>query len=93
MTKKRLENIPGIGLAEVSNYTPTPEEEKLILQFEEQAEKDIESKKHIEQNKFRWTEFEINRTKKIAEKLGMPYQTYLKSTLKQAMDRDEKQFM
>ena len=29
----------------------------------------------------------------IAEKLGMPYQTYLKSTLKQAMDIDEKKFM
>lgn len=42
---------------------------------------------------FRWSEFEIARAKKIAEKLGMPYQTYLKSTLKQAMDIDEKKFM
>lgn len=93
MTKKRLENIPGIGLAEVSDYIPTQEEEKLILQFEEQAEKDIESKKQTANVNFRWSEFEIKRAKKIAEKLGMPYQTYLKSTLKQAMDRDEKQFM
>lgn len=42
---------------------------------------------------FRWSEFEIARAKKNAEKLGMPYQTYLKSTLKQAMDIDEKKFM
>ena len=91
--KNRIENIPTVGLAEVSEYIPTPEEEKLILQFEDQAEKDIESKKQTANVNFRWSEFEIKRAKKIAEKLGMPYQTYLKSTLKQAMDRDEKQFM
>ncbi len=42
---------------------------------------------------FRWTVAEIRRAKRIAEAKGMPYQTYLKSTLKQAMDRDEKMFM
>ena len=39
---------------------------------------------------FRWSEFEIARAKKIAKQLGMPYQTYIKSLLKQGMDNDEK---
>ena len=91
MTKKV--NIPNIGIAEVSEYIPNDEIEKQILNFEEQAEKDISKKKQTANVHFRWSEFEIARAKKIAEKLGMPYQTYLKSTLKQAMDIDEKKFM
>lgn len=58
-----------------------------------QAEEDIIELKQSVNVNFRWSEFEIRRAKKIAEKLGMPYQTYLKSTLKQAMDRDEKRLM
>ncbi|MFA7658044.1 MAG: hypothetical protein WCY19_01265 [Candidatus Gastranaerophilaceae bacterium] len=58
----------------------------------EQAEKDIEIMKNNATVNFRWSEFEIKRAKKIAQKLGMPYQTYLKFTLKQAMDKDEKNF-
>ena len=38
---------------------------------------------------FRWSEFEIKRAKKIAAKLGLPYQTYIKSLLKRGMDNDE----
>ena len=91
MTKKI--NIPNIGTAEVSDYIPSEDIEKQILNFEEQAEKDILNKKQTANVHFRWSEFEIARAKKIAEKLGMPYQTYLKSTLKQAMDIDEKKFM
>ena len=91
MTKKI--NIPNIGIAEVSDYIPSEDIEKQILDFEEQAEKDILNKKQTANVHFRWSEFEIARAKKIAEKLGMPYQTYLKSTLKQAMDIDEKKFM
>ena len=63
-----------------------------ILAFEEQAEKDISDMKQSVNVNFRWSEFEVKRAKKIAAKLGMPYQTYLKSTLKQAMDRDELKF-
>ena len=51
------------------------------------AENDI--KKKYPKVNFRWSEFEIKRAKKIAEQLGLPYQTYLKSILKQGMDRDE----
>lgn len=58
-----------------------------------QAEDDVIQLRQSANVNFRWTEFEIRRAKKIAEKLGMPYQTYLKSTLKQAMDRDEKRLM
>jgi len=38
---------------------------------------------------FRWSRQEVERAKRIAEKKGLKYQTYLKSTLKQAMDKDE----
>ena len=86
-------SIPEIGIAEVSEYIPDKDIESQIISFEEQAEKDILEKKQTANVHFRWSEFEIKRAKKIAEKLGMPYQTYLKSTLKQAMDQDEKKFM
>lgn len=93
MTDKEITNIPNLGMAEVSDYTPTKEEEQKILQFEKQAEEDIKSKKQTANVNFRWSEFEIERAKKIAEKMGIPYQTYLKMKLKQAMDNDEKKFM
>ena len=54
----------------------------------EQAENHI--KKKYPKVNFRWSEFEIARAKKIAKKLGMPYQTYIKFLLKQGMDNDEK---
>ncbi len=90
MNKKT--NIPEIGIAEISDYIPTLEEEQKIIEFEKQAEKDITELKQSVNVNFRWSEFEVKRAKKIAAKLGMPYQTYLKSTLKQAMDRDELKF-
>lgn len=58
-----------------------------VNEITEQAEKDI--KKKYPKVNFRWSEFEIKRAKKIAQKLGMPYQTYIKSLLKQGMDNDE----
>lgn len=91
MNKKSV-NIPEIGIAEVSDYIPSADEEEKILEFENQAEKDIADMKQSVNVNFRWSEFEVKRAKKIASKLGMPYQTYLKSTLKQAMDKDELKF-
>ena len=88
MKNKTTVNIQKIGIAEVSDYTPTKEEELKIIQFEEQAEYDIEQKQTSNVH-FRWSEFEIKRAKSIAKKIGIPYQTYIKMTLKQAMDRDE----
>lgn len=58
----------------------------------EQAEKDIEKIKSNVNVNFRWSEFEVKRAKKIAKKMGMPYQTYIKFALKQIMDKDEQQF-
>jgi predicted DNA binding CopG/RHH family protein len=86
---KKTVNIPNIGIAQVSDYVPDADTEKTILEFEEQAEKDInELKKPVNVN-FRWNELEVKRAKKIAAKLGLPYQSYLKSVIKQALDKDE----
>ncbi|MBO6087543.1 hypothetical protein J6P92_04255 [bacterium] len=52
------------------------------------AETDV--KKKYPKVNFRWSELEIARAKKIAKELGMPYQTYIKSLLKQGMDSDER---
>ena len=40
MDKKSV-NIPDIGIAEVSDYIPSSEEEQKIFEFEAQAEKDV----------------------------------------------------
>ena len=58
----------------------------------EQAENDIIELKKTTSVTFRWSEFEIKRAKKIAAKLGIPYQTYIKMALKQAMDNDERKY-
>ncbi len=65
----------------------TPEEEEKFDKMIEQAEEDI-SKKRATVN-FRWTQAEVERCKRIAEKKGLPYQTYIKSILKQAMDKED----
>jgi len=57
-----------------------------------QAEADIEDMKQTSRVTFRWSEFEIKRAKNIAKKMGLPYQTYIKMSLKQAMDNDEKKY-
>lgn len=57
-----------------------------------QAEKDIKDMKQTSSVTFRWSEFEIKRAKNIAKKMGLPYQTYIKMSLKQAMDNDEKKY-
>ncbi len=93
MTNKKTVYIPNIGMAEVFDYEPSKEVEKVFLNMEQQADENIAKKKQTVNVNFRWSEFEIARAKKIADKLGIPYQTYLKMTLKQAMDNDEKKFM
>ncbi len=54
----------------------------------EQAEKEIEKIQSASVH-FRWSKAEIERCKRIAEKKGLKYQTYIKSVLKQAMDKDD----
>lgn len=61
-----------------------------FIKQQEIADKEIESKKESRVN-FRWNTKEIERCKKIASVKGLPYQTYIKSTLKIIMDKDEKE--
>ena len=75
------------ALADVNGYIEEyVSGQKVIKAFNK--EEDV--KKKYPKVNFRWSEFEIARAKKIAKKLGMPYQTYIKSLLKQGMDKDEK---
>lgn len=69
----------------------TPEEVKSFDNIIMETEKEIDAKSKSVNVNFRWSEKEIARAKRIAEKKGMPYQTYLKSTLKQQMDKDEQE--
>lgn len=82
MTKKETTNIPEIGIAEISDYVPSPEEEQKIMKFEKQAEKDINKKKQSVNVNFRWSEFEIARAKKNCSKNGYSLSNLLENDLK-----------
>ena len=63
-----------------------------IDEVTEQAERDIEALKQEKNLNMRWYASELNRAKKIAKAKGFSgYQTYIKTILKQAMDKDEKE--
>jgi len=56
------------------------------------ADKEIEEKQLLKSDiniTFRWSKKEIERCKKVACKKGLKYQAYMKSILKQAMDKEE----
>lgn len=74
-----------VKIISIKNSDLTPEEEQEFDKIIEETEKQIANVN------FRWSKSEIDRAKRIASKKGMPYQTYLKSTLKQQMDKDEKE--
>lgn len=57
--------------------------------FEKTVTEEQVAKMQINVN-FRWTQSELERAKKIAAKKGLKYQTYIKSVLKQQMDKDDK---
>jgi len=57
-----------------------------------QAERDIELMKSDYKVNFRWNKYEVNRAKRLAAKVGLPYQSFIKTTLKQAMDEFEKKY-
>ena len=58
----------------------------------EQAEKDIEVLKQEKTLNMRWYASELSRAKKLAKAKGFAgYQTYIKTILKQAMDKDERE--
>jgi predicted DNA binding CopG/RHH family protein len=91
-TKEQIEEMLNNSTEEiVEDSTDLVDEFGNIHHIDEvisQAEVDV--KKKYPKVNFRWSEFEIARAKKIAQELGMPYQTYIKSLLKQGMDNDEK---
>ncbi len=83
MKKKEQEiKIEDLGIVKLSE-----EEDKLIREKIEQAEKELDSK--TKPLTLRIPLSEIERCKRIAKKKGLPYQTYIKSILKQALDKEE----
>ena len=91
-TKEQIEEMLKNSTDEiVEDSTDVVDEFGSVYNIDEviiQAETDV--KKKYPKVNFRWSEFEIARAKKIAKELGMPYQTYIKSLLKQGMDNDER---
>ncbi|OGI04085.1 MAG: hypothetical protein A2Y25_11330 [Candidatus Melainabacteria bacterium GWF2_37_15] len=82
--KIKIDNleIEDLGFEELSE-----EEDELITKMIDEAEKEIESK--TKPLTIRMPLSQIERFKKIAAKKGLPYQTYIKSILKQALDKEE----
>lgn len=78
---KKSENIPTVRITEVFDFYPTQDEEKKMLEFVEQAEIGIVTKKQTANVNFRWSEFEIKRAKRIAKKWKMPVLTNGKYSL------------
>lgn len=76
-----------IKITAIKDSNLTPEEEKQFDKMIEEAEKELESKS--KPVTLRLSISEIERCKKIAAKKGLPYQTYIKSILKQALDKEE----
>ena len=79
-------------ISDISSYTDEYGNMHDIERDIEDAEEDIIALKKTTSVTFRWSEFEIKRAKKIAEKIGIPYQTYIKMSLKQIMDNDERKY-
>ncbi|MEI8390187.1 MAG: CopG family antitoxin [bacterium] len=76
-----------IKITSIKDSDLTPEEEAEFDKMIEEVEKELESKS--KPVTLRLSISEIERCKKIAAKKGLPYQTYIKSVLKQALDKDE----
>lgn len=81
-----------IGKIEILKSDLTAEEEASLDAQIEQAEIELLSRKNNATVNFRWSEFEIARAKKIAKKMGIPYQSYIKLTLEKAMGDDERKY-
>ena len=75
-----------IKITAIKESNLTTEEEKQFDKMIEQAEKELEAKS--KPVTLRLSVSEIERCKKIAAKKGLPYQTYIKSILKQALDKE-----
>lgn len=89
-----------VKIESIKDANLSPEEIAEFDQMIEQAEKEIEEKqlcscancddkRKTKPVTLRISEGDIERCKRIAEKKGLPYQTYLKSVIKQALDKDD----
>jgi len=93
-----MDEIKKIGFLEVDDEDITvdgnyyDEENNLKNAFQEVEKADIYfQEKQDGFVQFRWYKSEIERAKKVATKKGLKYQSYIKSVLKQALDKDEKE--
>jgi predicted DNA binding CopG/RHH family protein len=75
-----------IKITAIKESNLTPKEEAEFDKIIEEAEKELEAKS--KPVTLRLSVSEIERCKKIAAKKGLPYQTYIKSILKQALDKE-----
>lgn len=71
------------------NSSKMPSKKPLKKQKKAANQRQIQKLKNDINVNFRWSEYEVNRIKKIAAAKGMPYQTYIKFALKQIIDKEE----
>lgn len=80
-------------MGKVGGNTLIEDEEGNLYDFDkviEASEKRTKIHKNNINVNFRWNEHDLNKIKDIAAKKGMPYQAYIKSVLKQVVDKEEK---
>lgn len=73
------------------NYIDEDGTERNAVTQIETAEAEIRALNYERQTKnvhFRWSEYEIDKAKKIASHLGLKYQTYIKMKLKEIISAD-----
>lgn len=94
--KKEFVNVDASKIIDLGEANlPTNEAEEFFQEVEE-AEKEIEEKGYAKQTQYvhlRMSPIEVSRAKKIAQKKGLKYQTYLKMRIKEVMDKDERELM
>lgn len=76
-----------IKIESIKNANLSPDEEKQFDKIIEATEQELSTK--TKPVTIRFSISEIERIKKVAKKKGLPYQTYIKSILKQALDHDD----
>lgn len=76
-----------IKIKSIKNADLSPNEEKEFNKIIEETEQELESKSRPVT--IRFSVSEIERIKRVAAKKGLPYQTYIKSILKQELDKED----
>lgn len=76
-----------IKIKSIKNADLSLDEEKEFDKIIEETEQELESKSRPVT--IRFSVSEIERIKRVAAKKGLPYQTYIKSILKQELDKED----